>query len=260
MRVINLSSGSEGNITFLECDGVKVLIDAGLSCMQICKRLKVLDVNPSELDAVFLTHEHIDHVKGADILSGQYNIPVFAHEKVWMSYDGKAKRISSLNRKAFSDNFNFKNLEVQPIEIPHDVVCFGYSFLNNGKKISILTDLGHTNDRILTSVSNSQLIYLEANYDRAMLMSGTKYPLSLKMRIDGPNGHLSNDASAQAADFLVRTGTRQIILSHLSKENNRPELAYNHVCRKLLQNGIEEGRDVKIDVATTEIGAMFRLK
>lgn len=260
MRVINLSSGSDGNLTFLENDGVKILIDAGLSCAEIVKRLELIGIKPSEIDAVFLTHEHVDHIKGVDLFSGKFNTPVFAHEKVWLNFDQKAKRISSLNRRAFSGEFVFKNLGVKPVEIPHDVVCFGYSFQDGEKKISILTDLGHTNDAILSSIANSQLVYLESNYDRRMLMQGTKYPLSLKMRIDGPNGHLSNDASSEAAEYLVATGTRQLVLSHLSKENNTPDLAYNYMCDKLRTRGIDEGVDVKIDVASTRPGVFFRLK
>lgn len=260
MRVINLSSGSDGNLTFLENEGIKILIDAGLSCAEIVKRLALIDIKPSEIDGIFLTHEHIDHTKGVDVFSSKFNTPVFAHEKVWLSFDQKAQRISSLNRRAFDGEFVFKNLTVKPVEVPHDVTCFAYSFQDGDKKISILTDLGHTNDAILASVANSQLVYLESNYDRQKLMSGTKYPLSLKMRIDGPNGHLSNDQSCAAAEFLISTGTRQLVLSHLSKENNTPDLAYDYMCAHLRKRGIEEGVDVKIDVASTRPGVFFRLK
>lgn len=260
MRVINLASGSDGNLTYLEHDGVKVLIDAGVSCSEICKRLSLIGVTPSEIDAIFVTHEHFDHIKGLDIFSSKYNIPVYAHEKVWITMDDKLARVSSLNRKVYNDSFDFKNLQINPVELPHDVTCFGYSFIKDDKKISILTDLGHTNDRILGSIANSQLVYLEANYDKKMLINGTKYPLSLKRRIDGPNGHLSNDASADAIEFLTRTGTRQIVLSHLSKENNTPDLAYDYMCQKLEMRGIKEGDDIKIDVASPQPGRFFRLK
>lgn len=260
MRVINLSSGSDGNLTYIENDGTRVLLDAGLSCKEICNRLNLIGVKPDDIDAVFLTHEHVDHVKGVDNFSCKFDVPVYAHEKVWFSFDFKAQKISCKNRITVNSDFTFKNLHINPIEVPHDVPCFGYSFENNSKKISILTDLGHTNDRILSSIANSQLVYLEANYDKNMLLRNTKYPLSLKKRIDGPNGHLSNTASEEAIDFLVRTGTRQIILSHMSKENNSPDLAYNFMKDTLAQQGIIEGQDVKIDVATTKPGVFFRIK
>ena len=124
----------------------------------------------------------------------------------------------------------------------------------------MLTDLGHINDKILNSIKGSQLVYLEANYDREMLMNGTKYPLTLKRRIDGPNGHLSNVMSAEAVEFLATTGSRQIVLSHLSKENNSPLIAYNSICGIIKEKGIIEGENIRIDVATHNIGAFFRLK
>ena len=151
-------------------------------------------------------------------------------------------------------------MTVTPVKVPHDVSCYGFSFSSGDNKISVLTDLGHINDRILNSVKGSQLIYLEANYDRQMLMQGTKYPLTLKRRIDGPNGHLSNSMSAEAVEFLAKTGTRQIVLSHLSKENNSPALAYNSICSIIKEKGIIEGENIRIDVATPNIGAFFRLK
>lgn len=260
MRVINLGSGSDGNLTYLENDGIKVLIDAGISCTEITKRLALIGVRPSEIDAIFVTHEHSDHIKGLDVFASKYNIPVYAHEKVWISMDDKLNRITSVNRKVYTDNFDFKGLNILPVEVPHDVTCFGYSFEKDNRKVSILTDLGHTNDRILGSIANSQLVYLESNYDKQMLINGTKYPLSLKRRIDGPNGHLSNDASADAVEFLAATGTRQIVLAHLSKENNSPDLAYENMCEKLEERGIHEGLDIKVDVASPNPGRFFRLR
>ncbi len=260
MRVINLSSGSDGNVTYLENDGVKILVDAGLSATEITKRLDLIGVKPNEIDAILLTHDHSDHTKGIDVFSSKYNTPVYAHERVWLSFDPKATRMSSANRKTFSGDFTYKGLDIQAIEVPHDVACYGFSIENNNKKISILTDLGHTNDRILSSIANSQLVYLEANYDKQMLLDSKNYPLSLKMRISGPNGHLSNKASCEVVDFLARTGTRQVVLSHISKDNNTPDLAYGYMCQHLSVHGIEEGSDICIDVASTKPGMFFRIK
>ena len=109
-------------------------------------------------------------------------------------------------------------------------------------------------------MKGSSLVYLEANYDRNMLYNGTKYPLSLKRRIDGPNGHLSNMNSADAIEFLSFTGTKQIVLSHLSKENNTPTLAYTSICQKIETKGIREGLDLRIDVAKPTPGVFFKLK
>ena len=260
MRVINLSSGSDGNITYIETDNTKLLLDDGLSCQETVKRLELVGIKPSEIDGIIISHEHSDHIKGVDIFSSKYNLPVYAHEMVWQGLDDKLKKVSSLNRKLFDGEFELKDLVISPVEVPHDVKCFGFSFSQGNKKISVVTDLGHITDKIINSISGSQIVYLEANYDRQMLFSGTKYPLSLKRRIDGPNGHLSNNVSARAVEMLAASGARQIVLSHLSKENNSPELAYNFVSSEIEKDGIIEGQDIRIDVATTSIGAFFRLK
>ncbi len=260
MRVINLSSGSDGNITYIEADNTKLLLDDGLSCQETIKRLELIGVKPSELNGIIISHEHSDHIKGVDIFSSKFNLPVYAHEQVWQGLDDKLKKVSSLNRKLFDGDFELQDLTISPVEVPHDVKCFGFSFSQGNKKISVVTDLGHTTDKIIHSISGSQIVYLEANYDKEKLFNGTKYPLSLKRRIDGPNGHLSNNASAMAVERLAMSGTRQIILSHLSKENNSPDLAYNFVCTELKKDGIIEGQDVRIDVATTSNGVFFRLK
>lgn len=260
LRAINLSSGSDGNLTYIECDNKKFLLDMGLSCAESVKRLEQIGAKPNEINAIIVSHEHSDHIKGIDIFSSKYNIPVFAGDDVWATLDSKLTKVKIENRKIFEGQFAFEDLLITPVEVPHDVKCYGFSFSQADKKISVVTDLGHLNDNILNSIKNSQLVYLEANYDRDMLLNGTKYPLSLKRRIDGPNGHLSNMASAEAVSFLTQNGARQIVLSHLSKENNTPLLAYSSISKKIEEDGIIEGQDIHIDVATTSPGAFFKLK
>lgn len=260
MRVFNLSSGSDGNATYLETESTKILIDDGISCAETLKRLSLIGVKGEDIDAVIITHEHSDHMKGLDVFSKKFHTPIYAHNDVWKGLYPKLTRASEENMRIFTDNFQIGELEIAPVEIPHDVKCFGFSFYEGDKKVSVLTDLGHTNDKIFNSVKGSQLIYLEANHDLSMLRACEKYPLSLKMRIAGKNGHLSNDASADFAKKLVESGTRQIVLSHLSKENNTPDLAYTYISSKLSDNGIVEGVHVRIDVASTIPTRIFRLK
>ena len=260
MKVINLSSGSEANLTYIETDNVRILVDAGLSCKDIQSRLSLLDVRGDKIDAIVITHEHGDHIKGLDVFSRKFDTPIYAHNEVWANLYDKLPSVPEKNKKIFTDDFEIGNLLVCPVEVPHDVKCFGFSFIENDKKISILTDLGHTNDRILRSVQGSQLVYLEANHDLSMLKNSEKYPLTLKMRIAGKNGHLSNDASADFIEKLVSSGTKQIVLSHLSKENNSPELAYNYITSKLSDRGLIEGEQFKIDVALTRPTTLFKLK
>lgn len=260
MRVINLASGSDGNLTYIEMGDKKILLDLGLTCAQAIEKLGKIGVKPNEISAIIISHEHSDHIKGVDVFSSKFNVPVYAHTSVWLGLDEKLKKVSDKNRLSFENDFALGGGSVHPFEVPHDVKCYGFKFQENNNKLSVVTDLGHLNDAILSSIRGSQLVYLEANYDKKMLMQGTKYPLSLKMRIDGPNGHLSNIDSADAVKFLSFTGTRQIVLSHLSKENNSPSIAYNTICSEIQKEGLQEGEDLKIDVATQNIGAFFKLK
>ncbi len=260
MRIINLASGSDGNITYIENGDTKLLLDDGLSCSETVKRLEKISISPNEIDAIIISHEHSDHIKGVDVFSSKFNTPVYAPESVWLGLDQKFKKVSNNNRRTFSKNHSFKDIEITSVEVPHDVKCFGYSFESDNKKISVLTDLGHLNDEILYAIKGSGLVYLEANYDKQLLMKSVKYPLSLKLRIDGPRGHLSNNASCQAVEYLAKNGTRQIVLSHLSRENNTPNLAYTTICSNIKKNGIIEGEDIMIDVAGPSISTMFKLK
>lgn len=260
MKVINLSSGSEGNLTYLETENSRILVDDGLTCKETENRLALLGLGGKDIDAIILTHEHSDHVKGVNVFCKKYDIPVYAHNDVWANLYDKFDKISDKNKKIFTDTFAIKDLIIQPVELPHDVKCFGYSLTENDKKISILTDLGHTTDNIFNAVKGSSLVYLEANHDINMLKNSEKYPLTLKLRIAGPNGHLSNDSSAEFIEKLVKTGTRQIVLSHLSKENNTPELAFNYISSVLSDKGLIEGENFKIDVALTRPTTLFKLK
>lgn len=260
MKVINLSSGSDGNLTYIETENSRILVDMGISCKDAESRLSLLGVDGRSIDAIIVSHEHVDHIKGINVFSKKYSVPVYAHNEVWAGLNDKLDKVKEENKKIFVDSFGIKDLLINPVEVPHDVKCFGYSFVENDKKISILTDLGHTNDKIFNVVKGSSLIYLEANHDLSMLRSCEKYPLTLKMRIAGPNGHLSNEASAQFIEKLVQTGTKQIVLSHLSKENNSPSFAYEYITNQLAQHGLIEGENFKIDVALTRPTTLFKLK
>lgn len=260
MKVVNLSSGSDGNLTYVETENARILVDDGLSCKETDARLSLLGISGNQIDGIVLTHEHIDHVKGVDVFSRKYDIPVYAHDEVWATLYSKIDKIPDKNKKIFTDAFAIKDLVIDPVEVPHDVKCFGFSLEENGKKIGIMTDLGHTDERIFNHMKGASLVYVEANHDLSMLKNNAHYPLATKVRIAGKNGHLSNDASAEFIEKLVKSGTKQIVLSHLSTENNTPELAFNYISSILADKGLVEGETFRIDVALTRPTTLFKLK
>ena len=261
MKVCNLASGSSGNLTYIENGKTKILVDIGLACRDVASRLSLLGVMPSEITGVVISHEHYDHAKGAKSFSEKYGTAIYAHKKVWPGLVNKGYYHHTGRHVIFDDeNFMIGNICISPVEVSHDVPCFGFSFFDDSNKVSILTDLGCTDKRILQKIQGSKLVYLEANHDEEMLKNGKRYPYVVKKRIASDEGHLSNRASAMFISELVKLGTKQIVLSHISKENNTPELAYEYICEKLSDCGIIEGTHVKIDVATPEPGTVFKLK
>ncbi len=260
MRVINLASGSDGNLTYVEGGGARVLVDLGISCKEATDRLKLIGVDGESIDAIIVSHEHSDHIKGVNVFSKKYHVPVYAHSEVWQSGLCDKITVQERDRKSFSDAFSIHDLLICPVELPHDVKCFGFSFSEGDKKISIITDVGRTNDEIFNVVKGSTLVYLEANHDINLLKTCPTYPLALKMRIGGGKGHLSNDGCAAFAERLIRSGTKQIVLSHLSRETNSPELAYKYITSLLAEHGLVEGESFKIDVALRQPTTLFKLK
>lgn len=253
MRVCNLGSGSDGNLTYIETPQAKILIDAGLSASEITKRLALLNVLPEQINAILITHEHTDHIKGIDVFASKYHTRVYVHNKGLWALKSKLKKADKISFMPFDDlDFIIGDLQISNFQLSHDAeYCTGYSFMQNTKKVSILTDTGYTNPEVLSKIQGSVLVYLEANHDVDMLNNNPLYPSMLKQRILGKRGHLSNVQSAEVALYLATTGTKQIMLSHLSTENNTPELAYGTICAYLKQHGVEEGRHIKI--ATTSI-------
>lgn len=261
MRICNLSSGSDGNLTYIETQNAKVLLDAGLSCAEITKRLALLDVLPQDIDAILITHEHSDHIKGLDVFASKYNTKVYVHHKGYTALVHKLKKEKQIQFVIFDDlDFAINDLVVSNFSLPHDsAYCSGYTFLEKTKKVSILTDLGHTTNEVLSKISGSTLVYLESNHDEEMLNNNPNYPLVLKSRILGKNGHLSNTSAAKVIKELARSGTKQVMLAHLSRENNTPELAYNTICSYLKQFGIEEGVHIKIALTSIFPSYIFKI-
>lgn len=259
-RFSPLFSGSSGNALFVGAGGVSVLIDAGGTGVQLESSLKAIDIDSNELDAILITHEHTDHIKGAGILSRRYDIPIYANHATWKAMDSKLGNISDKNRCEFNQSFYLKELLIEPYSIPHDAadpVCFSLS--HNGIKLALVTDLGHYTKKLLHKLENSNVVLLESNHDIEMLRQG-RYPMYLKRRILGTKGHLSNEMAAKAAYELVMLGVRGIMLSHLSEENNSESVAYKTVSEYLAKKGIEVDRHIALSVLKKECDAfMYRI-
>lgn len=261
MRVVNLSSGSEGNLTYVESASAKILIDAGLSCKEIELRLSLLNVKGSEIDAILVTHEHSDHIKGIDVFASKFKTKVCCHVDGWAALSKKLFKVPTCQKFSFTGApFQFKDITITAFKLPHDSsCCVGFNLQSEGKKVSVLTDLGVATEATLENVYGSQLVYLEANHDIQMLQNNIHYPASLKQRILSNHGHLSNVASAQAIIKLAKRGTKQVVLSHLSKENNNPVLAFETIKAILEREGIVLGQGLNIDVASTMPGKIYKI-
>lgn len=251
MEFCSLYSGSSGNCLYVASDKTKILIDSGLSGKKVQEGLKEIGVNPQDINGIVITHEHDDHIKSAGILSRRFNLPIYANTNTWEAMINKLGDIKRENIKIF-DNYNpfdIGDICVQPYEIPHDAASpCGYSFIHGGKKVSIATDIGYASDTVKENIKDSDFILLESNHDVEMLKVGP-YPYPLKRRVLSNEGHLSNEDAGKAIVEILNSKIKKVMLGHLSKTNNYPELAYRTVLSVLEMNGIKDGVDIEIDIA-----------
>lgn len=261
MRVINLSSGSDGNLTYVESSSTNILVDAGLSCKEIELRLSLLGVKGNEISGILVSHEHSDHIKGIDVFATKFGTKVYAHEDGWGALSSKLKKLPQNQKRSFTGaQFEIGDLTISPFKVPHDsACCVGFNIENGGRHVSICTDLGAISESILENIYGSELVFLEANHDVQMLQSNINYSASLKQRILSSRGHLSNVASANAILKLAKHGTRRVVLSHLSKENNSPFVAVETIKAILEREGTIVGEQIDIDVASTLPGKIYKI-
>lgn len=242
LNFCSLYSGSSGNSLFIKTENTKILVDAGVSSKKIEKALNELDIEPKSIDGILVTHEHSDHVQGLGTFSKKFDLPVFVNQETLDAMPKQRDKISEKNLKTFkvSEKFSIGDLDINPFSIPHDAAnpC-GFTILNKDKKISIATDIGHMTNDILKNLEESQFVLLESNYDPEVLKCSS-YPFILKSRIAGPTGHLPNEMAGKTIAYLLKSGLRQAMLGHLSKESNFPELAYKTVVDELIANNYNE--------------------
>lgn len=253
LKFHSLYSGSTGNSLFVQSDNTNILIDSGVSAKKICSALSSCNSDIENIDAILITHEHIDHVQSLGTLSKKYNIPVYATSKTWDAMPNQRDKIIDNNIKYFNANENFEigDLKIHPFSTPHDAAdSCGFSILHKKSKISIATDIGHMTKEILNNLDGSSFLMLESNYDPEILKC-CSYPYKLKSRIAGPNGHLPNEDAGKTISYLLKSGLTEVLLGHLSKENNFPELAYKTVVDELIKSNFDENK-IKISVASRD--------
>ncbi|MBQ3600124.1 MAG: MBL fold metallo-hydrolase [Lachnospiraceae bacterium] len=241
MKLCSISSGSEGNCIFVSGKEGKILVDAGISGKKIEHGLESIHVSPSSIDGIFVTHEHTDHISGVGVMARRYHIPIYATvETMHAMLHGKkiGKVPEELIHLIKPDNcVQIKDLQINPFSISHDAANpVAYTFQSEGHKIGIATDLGDYDDYIIHNLKETELLFIEANHDVNMLQVGP-YPYLLKQRILGKKGHLSNARSGKLLCELLHKKLKHVILAHLSKENNFPDLAYQTVRCALEENG-----------------------
>ena len=220
MKVCVLSSGSKGNTTYIESKKAKILIDCGNSCKYVLTKLAELDVYPSDIDAILITHVHSDHIKGLQVFTKQINTMVYMTEKMYPYLDF-VKNYTFIN----GNKFKIKDMDIEVIKTSHDAEdSVGYIVSNDDKSVVYITDTGYINKKYFDTLSNRDVYIFESNHDVEMLNNG-KYPFELRQRILSDKGHLSNYDSAKYLAKFIGDKTKKIVLAHLSEENNTEELA-----------------------------------
>jgi len=237
-----LASGSSGNSALVRSDEACVLFDAGLSMKYILSCLNKLDISPREIDGIFLSHEHTDHIGGAGILSRNQKIPLLCNKGTWNAAKRKLGKVYRYKLFETEEPVIIKDLEILPVPVSHDAaepVCFRICQPRTKLQIGIVTDIGILTPPVKHHLHNLNLLMLEANYDLDMLVQG-KYPPNVKLFIMGDLGHLSNTEAGESLVELLGEKTKHVLLSHISKDNNTPELAHDTLSKVLRRHGITD--------------------
>lgn len=251
MRFASLGSGSRGNGTLVEAAGTRVLVDCGFSVGQTCERLARLGLRPEMLSAIVVTHEHNDHIGGVGALARRCKLPVYLTPGTLRG----ARQLGELPEvRLFSahETFEIGALRVEPFPVPHDACEPAQFVFTDGQwRFGMLTDIGGWTPHVEASLNDCHGLLLECNHDTDMLWQGS-YPPSLKQRVGGQHGHLSNVQAAALLGKLSRTRLQHVVAAHLSQENNSPQLA-----RQALA-GVLGCKDEWIGVADQEAGLAWR--
>lgn len=251
----SLFSGSSGNAAVLRTDHGAVLIDCGMSGKQVLGAMASAGLDPSELRGILVTHEHSDHVRGVGIMSRKLRLPIYATEGTWQGMEASVGSVPLECRVAITpgESFFINDMEIAPFTIPHDAnEPVGYRIYLPGLSVAVATDMGYFSQTVKDAIEGAELVLLESNHDPELLKQNPHYPAALKSRILGRKGHLSNESGANAAVELAKSGAKHLLLGHLSRENNTPEMAYNATRDALINAGAELNGDVSLHVAARD--------
>ncbi|GAB3053784.1 MBL fold metallo-hydrolase [Virgibacillus ainsalahensis] len=259
LRFSVLASGSTGNAFYIESAQEKFLVDAGLSGKQMDRLFSEIQIDPSQLSGILVTHEHSDHIKGLGIIARKYNLPIYANDKTWKAMENSIGKIT-LDQKfhfGMEEVKTFGDMDIESFGVSHDAAePMFYTFRHDGRKIALVTDLGYVSERIKKTVEDADAYIFEANHDVEMLRMG-RYPWNVKRRILGDSGHVSNEDSGLALADIITNRTKRIYLAHLSMDNNMKELARMSVDNVLRERGIKLDlfdTDPKSPTALYEVG------
>ncbi len=242
LKFCPILSGSSGNLTLLEYNGARLLIDAGVPGRTAEALLSQLNVPASTISAILVTHEHRDHVAGVGVLSRRFDIPVYANAATWEGMEPIVGAVPPRDVRVFETgrDFYIKDINITAVRTSHDAAeSVGFVFMCGGAKAALLTDMGYMSESLLCAAEHSDVLLLESNHDVDMLLHG-RYPYPLKQRILGEYGHLSNDACGEALSELYFRGVKSAILGHLSHDNNTEETAYAAVRNALRAQDIPD--------------------
>ena len=261
LTITTLASGSSGNAALISSGNTHILLDAGISARRITTGLKALGIEPEELSAVLITHEHHDHVSGLPVLTKKRKLPILGTGPTLRKLVEKTPALETMvEEREPGVGFSMGQLWIQPFSTPHDAAgSVGYSIAGEDGRIVLCTDLGYVTPEVKQAVLGCDLLVCEANHDEDWVRTGP-YPYSLKARVLGDRGHLSNEAGAELAAMAVEAGAKTVILAHLSHENNTPAHARAVVCRRLAAMGCDPERDIALTVAPrNEVGSAYCL-